>query len=461
MVLQGVAPPEPIESKQVTSDKYDADLEENDLKPVQPVDNHYVDPFATDEASAVKYKSLKWWQCGMFMIAESVSLGVLSLPATLAAIGLVPAVLIIVGLGIIALYTGYTIGQFRARYPHIHNLADAGEIIMGRFGRELFGFGQLLFSIFIMGSHIVTFTTMMNTITDHGTCSIVFGIVGMLICMVLSLPRTIKNMTYVSIASFISIFTAVLITMISVGVQFKGGDINITTETNLYHSFTAVTNIVFAYCAHVAFFGLIAEMEKPQDFPKALCMLQIFEICLYVIAAVVIYYFVGNDVASPALGSAGPVMKKVAYGIAIPTIIGAGVVNGHVGLKYLYVRIWRKNPQRMGGRDLVSVGSWVAIGLTCWIIAWIIAEGIPSFSNLLSLISALFASWFSFGLGGVYWLHLNWGQYFSSPRKIVLTIINVLIVGIGATICGLGLYVSGKAIHDDSSKASFTCANNA
>lgn len=36
--------------------------------------------------------------------------------------------------------------------------------------------------------------------------------------------------------------------MISVGVQFKGGDINITAETNLYHSFTAVTNIVFAYC---------------------------------------------------------------------------------------------------------------------------------------------------------------------------------------------------------------------
>jgi len=90
MVLQGVAPAEePIESKQVT-DKYDADLEENDLKPVQPVDNHYVDPFITDEASAVKYKSLQWWQCGMFMIAESVSLGVLSLPATLAAIGLVP-----------------------------------------------------------------------------------------------------------------------------------------------------------------------------------------------------------------------------------------------------------------------------------------------------------------------------------------------------------------------------------
>ena len=49
-------------------------------------------------------------------------------------------------------------------------------------------------------------------------------------------------------------------------------------------------------------------------------MLQIFEIVLYVVAAVVIYYYVGNDVASPALGSAGPIMKKVAYGIAIPTV---------------------------------------------------------------------------------------------------------------------------------------------
>lgn len=61
-------------------------------------------------------------------------------------------------------------------------------------------------------------------------------------------------------------------------------------------------------------------MERPQDFPKALCMLQIFEIVLYVVAAIVIYYYVGNDVASPALGSAGPIMKKVAYGIAIPTV---------------------------------------------------------------------------------------------------------------------------------------------
>ncbi|KAF7586664.1 hypothetical protein BBP40_008513 [Aspergillus hancockii] len=457
MLMEGVPPPaDPIENK---DGRHFMDPDE-DLK--AEVDNTpYDDPFGNEATAEVKYKTLKWWQCGMFMIAESVSLGVLSLPATLDALGIVPALILIVGLGILATYTGYVIGQFRERYPHIHNLGDAGEILMGRFGKELFGLGQLLFSIFIMGSHIVTFTVMMNTITDHGTCSIVFSIVGMLICLVLSLPRTIKNMTYISIASFLSIFTAVMITMIGVGVQYKGGtNIYATQETNLYHAFTAVTNIVFAYCAHVAFFGLIAEMEDPKDFTKSLCLLQGFEIVLYVVAAVVIYYYVGTGVASPALGSAGPVLKKVAYGIAIPTIIGAGVVNGHVGLKYIYVRIFRKSG-RMSKRDFVSVGSWVAIGVTCWIIAWIIAEGIPSFTNIVSLISSLFASWFTYGLSGVYWLHLNWGNWFSSPRKVALTILNMIIVLIGATICGLGLYASGKAIHDDNSRASYTCASNA
>ncbi|KNG91320.1 amino acid transporter [Aspergillus nomiae NRRL 13137] len=456
MLMEGVPPPsDPIENKHGDHMYADDDLKA-ELQNI-PVD----DPFGNEATAEVKYKTLKWWQCGMFMIAESVSLGVLSLPATLDTLGFVPALILIVGLGILALYTGYVIGQFRERHPHIHNLADAGEILMGRFGRELFGLGQILFSIFIMGSHIVTFTVMMNTITEHGTCSIVFSIVGMVICLVLSLPRTIKNMTYISIASFISIFSAVMITMIGVGVQYKGGvNIYATQQTNIYHGFTAVTNIVFAYCAHVAFFGLIAEMEEPKDFTKALCLLQGFEIVLYVVAATVIYYYVGTGVASPALGSAGPVLKKVAYGVAIPTIIGAGVVNGHVGLKYIYVRIFRKSG-RMAKRDFVSVGSWVAIGVTCWIIAWIIGEGIPSFTNIVSLISSLFASWFTYGLSGVYWLHMNWGYWFSSPRKIALTILNFLIVGIGGTICGLGLYASGKAIHDDSSRASFTCANNA
>lgn len=347
----------------------------------------------------------------------------------------------------------------RERYPHIQNLADAGEILLGRFGRELFGLGQFLFCIFVMGSHILTFRVMMNTITNHGTCSIVFAFVGMVISLVLSIPRTMRGMTWISFASFISIFSAVMITMISVGVQAQPDRIiEATVPGSLYENFQAVSNIVFAYCAHVAFFGLIAEMETPRDFKKSLFMLQGFEICLYFTAGVVIYYYAGKGVASPALNAAGPLMSKVAFGIAIPTIVGAGVVNGHIGLKYIYFRLCAKS-DLLHSRSWKSIGLWLGLGISCWVVAWIIAEAIPVFSNLNSLISALFASWFSYGLSGIYWLHLNYGQWFSSPRKIFLTVINIAIALFGLALCVLGLYASGTAIHNDTSSLSFTCKN--
>lgn len=430
--------------------------EENNLKPEH---GEVSDAFGNEEYAEIKYKTLTWWQCGLLMICESVSLGVLSLPSAVSTLGMVPGVILIVGLGLLATYTGYNIGLMRERYPHIQNLADAGEILMGSFGREIFGLGQFLFCIFVMGSHILTFRVMMNTITEHGTCSIVFSLIGMLISLVLSIPRTMKGMTWISFASFLSIFSAVMITMISVGVEATPTRvIDATVETNLYTAFQAVSNIVFAYCAHVAFFGLIAEMETPSDFKKSLFMLQGFEICLYLTAGVVIYYFVGTDVASPALTSAGPVMKKVAYGVAIPTIVGAGVVNGHIGLKYIYFRLCAKS-DLIHQRSWKSIGLWLGLGVSCWIVAWIIAEAIPVFSNLNSLISALFASWFSYGLSGVYWLHLNQGQWFAGPKKIALTVLNTAIVGFGLALCVLGLYASGTAIHNDTSSASFTCAN--
>lgn len=109
-------------------------------------------------------------------------------------------IILIIGLGLVATYTGYVLGQFKLAYPHIHSMADAGEVMLGRFGREVLGAAQLLFLIFIMGSHILTFTVMMNTLTEHGTCSIVFGVVGLVISFICCLPRTLRKVSWMSIS---------------------------------------------------------------------------------------------------------------------------------------------------------------------------------------------------------------------------------------------------------------------
>lgn len=91
-------------------------------------------------------------------------------------------------------------GQFKLRYPQVHNMADAGEILFGSFGRELLGNTQLVILIFIAGSHLLTWSIMMNTITGHGTCTVVFGMVGMILSMILAIPRTLKKVSWMSIA---------------------------------------------------------------------------------------------------------------------------------------------------------------------------------------------------------------------------------------------------------------------
>ena len=306
------------------------------------------DPFGDESNADVKYKTMAWWQAGMIMIAETVSLGILSLPSALATVGFVPGMILIFGLGVLATYTGYLIGSFKLHYPvsispncpalttdacqGVHNMADAGEILfkplgMPRVGREVLGAAQIIFYIFVMGSHVLTFSIMMNTVTGHGTCSIVFGFVGLILCLICTLPRRLRAVSYMAIVSFISILASVIVTMAGVGIEKPGrGQVDVTMQTTLAEGFLAVTNIIFAYAGHVAFFSFISELKNPKEYPKALFLLQGVDTTIYLIVAGVVYGYAGADVASPALGSVSPLLQKVAYGVAIPTIMYAMVL---------------------------------------------------------------------------------------------------------------------------------------
>lgn len=133
------------------------------------------------------------------MIAETISLGVLALPAAVAGVGFAPAIVILLGLGVVSTYTGYVIGQLKWRYPHVSSAADAGQLLLGRFGRELLFWTNMIYLIFIMASHLLTFTVALNTISKHATCSIVFGVVGLVVSFLLSLPRTLDRMSWLSL----------------------------------------------------------------------------------------------------------------------------------------------------------------------------------------------------------------------------------------------------------------------
>lgn len=53
----------------------------------------------------------------VLMIAEIVSNGMLSLPSSLAVVGIVPGVILIVFLGVFATYTSYLLIHFKLNHP--------------------------------------------------------------------------------------------------------------------------------------------------------------------------------------------------------------------------------------------------------------------------------------------------------------------------------------------------------
>ena len=251
------------------------------------------------------------------MIAETISLGILSLPVALAKVGIIPGMMLILGLGIVATYTGYVLGQFKMRHSHVHSMADAGEILCGSLGREFFGAAQILLLIFIMASHVLTFSIMMNTLTGHATCSITFGFIGMIVCYICTLPRKLGDVSWMAIASFISIVAAVTITMIGVGVKRPAhGVIQTTVQSDFAKGFLSATNIIFAYVGHVTFFSFISELKDPKTYSKALYLLQFADTSMYLLVATIIYAYGGEDVRSPALGSTTLLLQKIAYSVA-------------------------------------------------------------------------------------------------------------------------------------------------
>ena len=66
-------------------------------------------------------------------------------------------------MGVLSTYSGLMMGEIRTQYPHVESFADALEVVGNSIGcgalfQQLFGSGQAIFQIFVMGSHLLTFT---------------------------------------------------------------------------------------------------------------------------------------------------------------------------------------------------------------------------------------------------------------------------------------------------------------
>lgn len=287
-------------------------------------------------------------------------------------------------------------------------------------------------------------------ITSSGVCSIVWAVVSAIILFALALPPSFAEVAILGYVDFASIVIAIGITIIGTGVEASNAPGGLSAVnwsawpkegTTFTDAFIAVSNIIFAYSFAMCQFSFMDEMHTPKDFVKSIWALGIIEIIIYTVTGALVYAFVGQDVSSPALTSAGHLLSKVAYGLALPVIFISGSINGTVVGRLIHGRVYKNSPIRFINSKMGWL-TWMVLIACITVLAFIIAEVIPFFSDLLSIMSALFISGFSFYFPALMWFILiREGPWYSS-KNLPWAIINAITFIIGAITLVGGTYAS-------------------
>jgi hypothetical protein len=103
----------------------------------------------------------------------------------------------------------------------------------------------------------------------------------------------------------------------------------------------------------------------------------------------------------------------------------------------------------MTSHSWLGWSTWISICVAIWTFAFVIAEVIPFFNDLLGVISSIFASWFTYGISGIFWFHLTpRHERWTTPAQKMKALFWGSMVLAGLFIMIAGLYSSIWSIVD-------------
>lgn len=80
----------------------------------------------------------------VLMLKTQIGLGVLSIPSSFDALGLIPGVICLLSIGGIITWGMWVVGVFKQRHPDVYSIVDVGEKLGGRIGQEFMSVAFML-----------------------------------------------------------------------------------------------------------------------------------------------------------------------------------------------------------------------------------------------------------------------------------------------------------------------------
>jgi len=332
-------------------------------------------------------------------------------------------------------------------------------------------------NILLIGFHVLTGAKVLNTLSDHSLCTVVFSVIATLMGIVMSIPRTLNHVSFMSIFSAACMAIAILLFLVFSGIEAaplvgyngdypKDGLVKTYAfplpGTTWVNCMNAVLNITFLWVPQILFPTFISEMEKPQDFPKSLAVLTAISAFLFIVPPAIGFRYLGQYSTAPAFGSLGVVSyKKASFAFVIVPTLVIGVIYANVSAKFVYFRIMGRS-RHAHSNTIIGWGVWIAVMAGIWVIAFIFSEVVPSMGDFLSLLGATFDSFFGFIYFAVAYWQLYKGKLFRGVGRSIMTVIHMFVMAVGLFLLGPGLYAAVEAIIADYSgttRPAFSCAN--
>ncbi|KAJ9416101.1 hypothetical protein FOXG_09582 [Fusarium oxysporum f. sp. lycopersici 4287] len=421
----------------------------------------------------VQFRTVSWQRATIIFLKIQFAMSILSVPGAFATLGAVGGGLSLVGWHTLNTYTAVILGEFRNRHPECHTLADMCGRLWGRVGKELVGLQILVAQVLISAAGIVSISTAFNAISNHGACTVIFTLIGAISITLFSSVRTFSRLGWLTWIGFFTFFVAVFIFVVAVTQQDRPamapqtGDYELGWTAIAHPTFvagiTASANIFISNSGSSMYLPVLSEMKRPEHFRKAVLVTGVLVLAMYLSFSLVIYRWCGVWLATPAFGSAGPLFKKISYGIALPgLIIGVGIYQ-HVAAKYIFVRILRDS-HHLQENTMVHWTTWIGSNLTLGILAFIVAEAVPILNYLLGLAGAVCFAPFSLIFPALLWMqdfkHYRTGN--SSNKAKYWS--HALIVLVGSFMVIAGTYSVAVSIQDAYRSGLiakvFNCADN-
>eukprot|EP00121_Abeoforma_whisleri_P006144 Awhi_evm2s5579 len=385
------------------------------------------------------------------MVADVVGVGVLTLAGAVASLGWVIGFLSLVIFLPVNAYTGILLSRaFVIAKSSSVTMMDMGRECWGKWAGWLIGAYVYATLFFIVGDYlIVTGQSLGMIFYDVHICKPIWTLIGTAcIVPVLQFSRNLNDAKFLTLANMGFITISVIIAVV---VMIKDGrDENAVTEVvakdmDVFSFFGGLSSMVFAYSGQSMYLEMIAEMKRPQDFPKTFAITAPYQLFMYSFVSFIGYFYKGNLVSGFIINNIpyGPAYRAAAALLFLHMIITV-LIKGQVLSRALHLAIHPNSANDYGvkGKVMFFFSTVIILGS-----AYVLSAAVPFFDYVTSILGAwLTLPTFIFPAGFLWTLRRRQNKPIHIAERVFMV---VVCFGFAAVLTFIGTWSSISGIMEN------------